>query len=151
MSELTTANQIKDSIDIDIRLGTLDDIQFITSSWLSSTRHIYPNQYNIDFELGFRQHISDLIANSVVLIANLKDEPDEIISYIIYTSFKTNMIIHFAYTKLAARRCNIVSNLIAFANPAQYPIVFTHAPRNENLMIELCNKHIFNPNIMDLL
>jgi hypothetical protein len=136
------------NLPIDIRLGTTNDLSFILSSWTIATHHIYPNQYSFHFNENFNNYLRHLINQSVILIAHLPDQPQEILSYLVYTSFRNNLVIHFAYTKLHARRQKIVSRLIQFSNPQDFPIVFTHAPKSESMMISLCEKHVFYPNIL---
>ena len=132
-------------LETTIRLGMTDDLPFVLSSWTTCMRHIYPNQYVFHFQEDFHHHISNILSKSILLISCLSSDPNEIISYLIYSSFKENMVIHFGYTKLDARGAGILHSLIEYANPNHLPIIFTHPPKSEKLMIELCQKHIFHP------
>jgi hypothetical protein len=138
-------------LDCQIRLGMIDDMPFILDSWTQQMRHIYPNQYNKDFSISYRNYLRNLISNSTVLVSYLEGEKDQIISYLIYTSFQKQMVIHYAYTKVDARGSGHVHDLIVFGNPLNYPIVFTHPAKNENIMNALCKKHIYDPTLTSLL
>jgi hypothetical protein len=150
---LILPNQIKNNelVPFEIRLATTDDIHFITNSWLLSTKHQYPNQYALDFAKHYTEYLSKLTSRSISLVAHLQEEPSEILSYLVYTSFRKNMVVHFAYSKVDARNQGIVRNLLQFANPEKLPIVFTHPAKNENLMQHFARKWIFDPSVIQLL
>jgi hypothetical protein len=135
----------------DIRLATVDDLAFIKDSWLKAEKHTFPNSYALDFSEHFHSHMASIIDQSVILVAHLWDDANEILSYLIYSSFRNSQVIHFAYTKSDARRQGILNKLIKFSNVTNAPIVFTHAAKNENIMKALCKHYIYDPNILKLM
>lgn len=138
------------NLQVQIRLADKRDLHFIKDSWLKSTSHQYPNQYALDFSKHFQSHMNSLLFNSVQLVAYLEGESDRIISYLVYSSFKSSQVVHFAYTKADARKQGIVNQLLHFSNPTRQPVIFTHAPKNENVMVYLASKYIFDPSILKL-
>ena len=135
----------------EIRLGRLDDLPFVKDSWLKAEKHTFPNQYALDFSKHFQEHMQSIIDQSVILVANLPDDANEILSYIIYSSFRLNEVVHFAYTKTDARRQGLLNHLLEFSNPSHLPIVFTHAAKNENVMKSLCKRYIFDPSMLKVM
>ena len=142
---------MNEKLAIQIRLGTKDDLPFILDSWIKMTKHTYPNQYALDFHQHFQERLQPLVQSSLTLVAHLEGEPNEVVSYLVYGSFRKRLVIHYAYTKLDARNQGIVRQLIQFANPENMPIVFTHAAKNENMMNALAKKHIFDPSVLQLM
>lgn len=88
---------------------------------------------------------------SLTLIAHLQDEPDEIISYLVYSSFRGNQVIHFAYTKVDARNQGILKQLLIFSNPEHMPVILTSPTKNENIMAALTKHYIFDPTVLQLM
>lgn len=138
-------------IPISIRVASQSDLAFIKDSWRKCMKYIYPNQYAIDFDQKFNQQMSNLIENSITLVAYLESNPEEVISYLIHTSFRGNQVIHFAYTKLDARRQGMMKQLLQLSNPGQVPIIFTHPAKNEKIMQSLLSHYLFDPSIVELL
>lgn len=139
------------NLTVDIRLGTKQDIPFIADSWVKSIKHIYPNQYALDFTSHYHDHVAKLMNTSLTLIAHLQDEPDEIISYLVYSSFRGNQVIHFAYTKVDARNQGILKQLLIFSNPEHMPVILTSPTKNENIMAALTKHYIFDPTVLQLM
>lgn len=146
-------------LDIDIRLSTLEDIPFICNSWIRSAKNTYPNMYDINFNDNYLSYIVRSIENSITLIACLKDDPNEIIGYLTYSSYLHNQrsadtsakasyqLIHFSYVKADARRQGVMNKLLTFSRSAldsRIPILFCNAAKNENVMNHLTKKYIFD-------
>ena len=132
-----------------IRIGTKDDLSFILDSWIKTAKYIYPNQYVLDFNKKYNEYLNVLIEKSTIIVSCIDNDPKDIVSYLVYSSFVGRfLVIHFAYTKVAARKEGIISSLINFANPNNDPVVFTHAAKNENIMKVLCLKYIFDPSVL---
>lgn len=140
-----------DKLDIQLRLGTKDDLPFIVSSWTQMTKHTYPNMFALDYNKHFGERIARLVNKSSVVVAHLDGEPNEIVGYIVYTTFIKSCVVHYTYVKLDARGQGISNTLLAFANPIVLPVVFTHPPKNENLMNKLCTKYIYDPYVLELM
>jgi hypothetical protein len=150
-----------DTNDTTIRLGVKDDLPFVLSSWLHTVKSQYPNYYQLDFDTLFTQHMHSLLDKSILLVACLDSSPNDIISYLVYTSFPRfrgsdashqQLVCHMAYTRHEERRMGQVNKLIAFAlNGEQHPIVMTTACKNLNCMEALCKKYIYAPQTIGLL
>jgi len=134
-----------------LRLSNEFDIPFIYDSWCRSQHEIYPNKYMDEYSAHYHEHIRRLLDDSIVAIACLDDDPDEIISYIAYTSFRDNFILHYAYTKVDARRQGNINKLINYSNILHAPLIFTHPPKNEKIMERIIKRYIFDPSIMELI
>jgi hypothetical protein len=138
-------------LDTTLRLHKEEDLPFVFDSWYRSQREIYPNKYATDFKATYHKHIANILSNSIIAISCLDDCPDEIISYIVYQSFRNNFILHYAYTKTDARRQHKVSNLIEWSNVMKAPLIFSHAAKSERIMAQLTRRYIFDPSILELL
>ena len=145
------SSSIRDSISFRVRMGEVSDLPFIYDSWMQSMKFIYPHKYDKNFSKNYAKVLSNLIDKSSSLVAHLEGDRDEILSYLIYTSFEEHLVIHFAYTKADCRKEGKVRELITFANPLFAPIIFTHPCKNENVMEYLCRKFIYDPSIIGLL
>lgn len=136
----------------EIRLSTIDDIHFIINSWTLSMKHIYPHQYELDFNIHYNNYLTKLISNSACLIAHPIGDSNEILSYLVYSSFKQNLVAHFAYTKVDARNQGLLRSLLRFANPyGTFATIFTHPTKNEHIMDHFSKKWIFDPSIINLM
>jgi hypothetical protein len=140
-----------DKLQVEIRMGGQRDLNFVLSSWTSAIKAVYPNQYALDFSHHYHQYLSHLLAKSTIVVMCLADDPNEIISYLVYTAFRHNQIIHYAYTKLDARRQGYVKQLMEFSNPLNYPVVFTHPAKRPKTMEQLSKRYIYDPTVLQLL
>ena len=138
-------------LNTEIRLSTIKDLPFIISSWTQTIKHIYPNQYALDFSETYHTYLSNLINKSTTIVSHLAEDNNEIISYLVYTSFQGRQVVHFAYTKVGARQLGELSELLRYSNPMQLPIIFTHPAKNETIMKHFCSKTIFDPTILPLI
>lgn len=141
-------------LDIDIRIGTTDDMPFVADSWCKAMRHQYPNQYAFDFSSNYHDHIYQLLDRSILITAHLQGDTKEILGYLVYKAWgspERKQIIHFAYTKADARQQGIMNKLIEWSNPEHYPIIFTHSAKNETIMRHLAKKYIYDPSILNIL
>jgi hypothetical protein len=132
-------------VPVSVRVGIDDDLRFIVASWASTMRSVYPNQYAFDFWPRVTRDIREHLERASALVAYLEDEPDEIISYLVSLRRGNSLVVHFAYTKDAARRQGHVSRLLALANPDGLQLAFTHPARNENAMRAFVAKAVFDP------
>lgn len=144
-------NDILSTLDTTIRIGTTDDIPFVLDAWVKSLRHIYPNQYALDFYPKAIDKCRILLDKSVSLVSHLSDDPNELISFIVYSSFRGSEVVHFAYTKLDARRQGKVKELLQFSNPQFTTTIFTHPAKNESVMKHFSSKYIYDPSILEIL
>jgi hypothetical protein len=134
-----------------IRLGTINDLPFIKDSWRKAIKYIYPHQYELDFDKNYQLHMQKLIDNSIILVNHVKDDSNDILSYLIYTSFRGKMVIHFAYSVVDARNNGLVKELMTFASPEKIPVIFTHPAKNEQIMHKLSQSYIYDPTIIECL
>lgn len=134
--------------DCNIRLGTINDTPLIKDAWLKSMKYIYPNQFEVDFAQNYQPHMQALIENSITLVAHIKEDKDDIVSFLVYTFFKEHLVCHFAYTKVDARKQGILTELLKWAAPVHQSLIMTHPTKNENLMAHLMTKYLFDPTII---
>ena len=138
-------------LDTIVRLATIDDDAFIISKWVKSIQNIYPNHYDKEFNTKYRKHVKQLFEKSLAVVSCLEDDHDCIISYMVFTSFNKDLIIHFAYTKPDARRQGKVNDLISYSNPENKLTIFTHPAHNQNVMKYLMSKYVYDPSILKLI
>lgn len=138
-------------VSTDIRLGTTNDLPFIISSWTRSIRYIYPNQFIDNFADTYQPYLHHLISNSMVVVAHEASDINEIISYLVYTSFLGKQVVHFAFTKDGARQQGKLNQLLAFSNPEKQLVLFTHPAKNELMMRHLVKKYVFDPQLLKLI
>ena len=130
--------------DVDIRPGTAEDAEFIVKTWLATQRHIYPNSYALDWAAKTEAAIADLLRRATVLVSAIDDRT---VSYLVHQIAGRIFVVHFAYTDELARRQGMVRRMIYLANVGLFPVAFTHAPRNENVMRHLVTRYIFDPSL----
>ena len=139
-------------IETEIRMAELSDYPLILNSWVSQLRNIFPNNHALDYRSKQSDKIKSILSKSITLIANVEGIPDQICSFLTYSSFMhKNLVIHYAYTKYDGRQQGHVSKLIHFACPERLPIIFTHPASNANTMKYLCSKYIFDPSILEII
>lgn len=138
-------------IDTTIRFAYTTDIPFIINSWANTIHDIYPNYYVFDFQSKYRTYLKSLIEKSTTIVAVDTLDDNEIISFLVYTSFNNKLVIHFAYTKVDARNTGKLTSLISFANIINTSIIFTHPAKNENRMKHFTSKYIYDPSLLLLL
>lgn len=136
-----------DPVPVGERVGLEEDVRFVLSSWCASLRGVYPNRHVHDFWIRVPIDVRAHIDRATTLIAYLEDQPDEIVSYLVFLRRRGIVIVHYAYTKDLARRQGHVHNLLALANPERLPICFTQPARNENVMAHFCRTAIFDPSL----
>lgn len=134
--------------DLTIRLGEVGDLAFIQDAWAKSLSKTYPNQYQFDFLSRCHQQIKYLIDKSVIVCQVLDDSPEDIVSFLVYTSFRQQMVVLYAYTRQEERRQGFLNELLAFANPEQHPLIFISPCKNENVMRYFASKYVFDPTIL---
>ena len=130
--------------DVEVRIGLQSDTPFIVKAWLAQ-RHIYPNSYAMDWVERKTREILARVERSTVLVAHLEGDPDTILSFLIFQLWRGECVVLYAYTDEGARRQGIVRRLLGMANPAQRPVVFLHAPMNENVMRHIVKRAVFAP------
>lgn len=138
-------------MNLSIRLSTNDDLSFIHNSWLRTAKQTYPNQYALDFSKYYSLYMQALLKNSITAVIHLSDDPNELIGYLVYGSFRHMQIIHMAYVKGDARKQGALKQLLQFSNPQQSPIVFTTAAHDPKLMEKLSARYIYDPNIISVM
>lgn len=137
--------------DYTIRLATQDDLTFIISSWTKAMYDLYPHKYALDFTSHYHRYLNNLLNKSLVAVSCWDESPQDIVGYLVYTSFRNELIVHYAYTKLDDRKKGILKDLLAFANPMGAPIIFTHPAKNEKVMQYFVSKYIYDPALLSLI
>lgn len=136
---------------ISIRVGVKQDLHFIYDSFAKSMAKTEYNKYIVDFLPKIIKKIPILCERSMILVSSLEKDRNEIISYIVYTSFDNKLVIHYCYTKADARQQGICRELIDTANINNDFIIFTHPAVNPNAMKHFSKKYIYDPSLLELL
>jgi hypothetical protein len=137
--------------DLSIRLGEQTDLPFVVDSWAKSLKHTYPNSYILDAYPKFRAQAEALLPKAVLALQVLDDSPDDIVSWLAYTSFQQQLVVLYAYTRKDDRRQGFLNQLLAFANPEGHRVIFTFPCINENIMDHFGSKYIYDPYLLGLI
>ncbi len=138
-------------LDLSIRIATIDDLSFIIKSWVRTQSQIYPNNFAFDFYNKYNNYVKSLLDKSVTLVSCLSDSQEDIVGYLVYTSFDGKCVIHFSYVRPEERKVGICNSLIQFANIDNTPIIFTSPAKRQDIMKHLNTKYIFDPSLVTLL
>lgn len=94
-----------------LRDSNPDDINFIYATWLKALFYGNPAYNAIDKDIYFenyRKVVCGLLGSSSVKVACLKDDPDVIIGYSVYSG-KT---LHFVFVKAIWRKIGVAKSLV---------------------------------------
>lgn len=119
---------------IAIRIGTLDDLSFVYSSWLKSYLETSLFTRGVPRQLAFQNHrkiVASIIDKAHVYVAHPLGESDQILGYVVAEKLGTLTIIHYAYVKAAYRRFGVARRLIAttkkiFNTDSKLPMMASH-------------------------
>jgi hypothetical protein len=130
-----------------MRLATVSDINFIKNSWIKSSLHTFPNMFQMDYVETIVPIIDILIdrCQSLVLFA---EDNGEILHWIVYEEKFKRAVIHFAYTKVDARRKGLLKHSISILNPNNSHIIFTFAAKNVAAMKMFASKYTFDARLV---
>jgi len=106
-----TSQTINIEEKIGIRIANYDDTSFIYATWLRSLYYGNPWYRMIDKDTFFDKYklvVSNLLDNSTVAIACLKNDPEVIVGYAVLT----NKRLHYVYVKEAWRKLGIAKLII---------------------------------------
>ena len=111
---------------IAIRPIAVEDLPFVTDSWLRSTRHSHIFTDLKAFERTQRKVIAQLVQSSKAAIACSLEDPDQIFGYAIWEETRRKPVLHWAFVKSDFRRLGIFTRLMALVDPKQKGVVLTH-------------------------
>ena len=106
-----------------------DDLNFILNSWLKSNRHNYSHIDNDTYYRQYKNHVVELLQNSVTLIACSEEDPDHIYGYITFE----DGIMHYLYIKYTFRKMGMGTELIEISGCKQASIKTNLLPAFNNL------------------
>jgi len=135
-----------------IRPGKMEDYPFILSSWSNEAHRIkfdnfipnkvfYPRQKNL---------INKVLAQSLIFVAHLDDNEDEIAGYIVLQPAKSNILyIHWAHVKPLYRRIGIFKGLLSSFIQDSSPTLVATSPFS--LLQEFKKKtfFVYDPGVID--
>ena len=130
-----------------IRVALNSDVAFIKNSWIRCVKNQYPHMYEFEFDERFGRYVCDVIDKANIHIYTFEEDIEQILAYLVFSVWNNNQIVHFAYTKEAARKKGYMNELLKHSNPDGKPVVFTTATRNENIMQALTKKYIYDPSM----
>lgn len=121
--------------EVVFRTVMLQDVKFITSSWVNSYKSAPSVSYMRDHSYYTHQHllIEYLIPASRVIVAVDKSDPHRIYGWLVYEYNAPTLTLHYTYVKIECRRNGLATALIteAFRQASQHEtkpsrIVWTH-------------------------
>jgi hypothetical protein len=127
--------------DFQIRLGKIEDLPFIESSWCTSHAHAPTVLRNKSGFFAYQKKIIKLILNTpnvYVKIAHSNEDPDVIIGW----ACLAPSIIHYVYVRRDARRLGVANALLSDFK-RQDPVIYTHVPLFRS--IKLPSTWSYNP------
>jgi GNAT superfamily N-acetyltransferase len=130
--------------EIDTRIGTFDDLNFVFATWLRSYRHDSAFARSISNDIYYHWH-HKIIENAIrrgayIVIAHPKDSPEVIVGY----ACVEGSTLHYVYVKKAFREMGIARTLLKHAPFKEY----THITENGKLILDLCPGIIYNPYLL---
>lgn len=131
-------------LPVKLRDTTIDDVPFITSSWLLSYRNS-GNTRVIPNDLYFKHQdnlIKTLLATKQSLVVCMEDDPTHILGYIVFEP----SIIHYLYIKQPFRMNGFARSLIQAAAPNAMSLTITHYSRSVSYIKNI--KITYNPYIL---
>ena len=124
---------------------------FVRDSWLKSAHKTYPNMHAADFFADERARMQHLLDRSVVAVADIGGEADNLLGHIVYGQWRKTLAVHFAFVKPDARRRGVLPSMLSFANFERLPVVLTAPAADEKVMAGLVKRCIFDPKVQELM
>lgn len=111
------------AVDISLREGYLEDLNFIYATWLRSYRHASSFARKISNEIFYKRHhmVIDLLIKregSRVVVAHPTGEPNVILGYMVSEIQPDGeAVVHYTYLKKSFRQMGIARTLWATLDP----------------------------------
>jgi hypothetical protein len=134
-----------------VRLAESNDDAFVYDSWLKSSHRTYPNMHALDFCQHERARVQRIIEASVVAVAHVEADRDELLGYIVYGKWRKTLAVHYAFVKPDARRHGVLKSLVDFANFEKWPVILTSPAQNEETMAGLRKRYIYDQQVLPLM
>jgi hypothetical protein len=134
-----------------IRLASAEDMPFLYESWLRSWHNTYPNRYDADFFVEARAKAGRILQSSVVGVAHVEGEPNELLGYVVFGKWRKSCVVHYAFVKADARKHGVFRSLVAFANFEKFPVLLTAPAQNEDVMKGLMKHAIYDQQVLPLM
>ena len=97
---------------ISYRKAKNSDLPYVFNSKLKAMRADFATMRTSIFFDTYRPKVQELVANSDILIACFKNDPDLIYGYVIYTKLEDILIIHWINVKLPFRRMGLATKML---------------------------------------
>lgn len=115
-------------LPIQIRPMVSNDYDYVIGFWLQEFRNtpIVTLMSNNDYFPWQKARINHCIANTLILIAHIEDQPDDIVGFICASKVSEDeLLVHWISVKSAFRRFGVAKKLIEQYQPFN-KILFTH-------------------------
>ena len=116
------------------RAAGVEDIAFLTNSWLESYRHA-PSVRGVPNKVYYYYHhklLEELLTRCTVLICCYPDNPNQILGYVCAELYDTALVIHYVYVKKTFRKFGIAKSLVNHLLETEKPpsVLFTHKTKD---------------------
>jgi hypothetical protein len=108
---------MSEDIKIAYRDPTIQDYNFILSSWLKSARHAFPDLSDQVYYEDYKSKVRNTLASKDTMLAVDPEDTSLILGYLVYSP---NHTVHYVYIKHALRNFGIAKKLlqeVAVNNP----------------------------------
>lgn len=134
-----------------VRLAEPNDEPFVYDSWLRSAHRTYPNMHAVDFCQDERARVQRIIEGSVVAVAHLTADANELLGHVVYGKWRKTLVVHYAFVTPLARRHGVLKSLLDFANFERWPVVLTAPAVSEETMAALMKRYIYDQRVLPLM
>jgi hypothetical protein len=123
----------KADLPVIYRLRQPNDDSFIYAAWTNLYRSQPANRLvpTEAFYQEYNKFIYSILQSANVMVAQLDptpEEPNTLLSYLVYQYQDHHLLLHFAFTKPDFRRLGILTNLLKIVNIYQQPLIVTCQP-----------------------
>lgn len=133
------------------RLSVAGDMGFVYDSWIRASSRTYPNMHATDFCTDERARVQRIVNASIVAVACLEADENELLGYAVYGVWRKVLALHYAYVKPEARRHGVLNSMLDFANYQRFPVVLTAPAVDPAVMSGLMKHHIYDQRVLPLM
>jgi hypothetical protein len=134
-----------------VRIAVPGDLEFVWDSWMKSAARTYPNNYAQEFAADMRARVQRILDASVIAVAHLVDDENELLGHIVYGKWRKTIAVHYAFVKPDARRHGVFISMLDFANWEKWPVVLTSPAQDEKVMQGLSRRHLYDQRVLPLM
>ena len=134
-----------------VRLAEASDDAFVYDSWIKGSHRTYPNMYAVDFCKDERARVQRIITGSIVAVACLAADRNDLLGHIVYGTWRRTCVVHYAFVKPDARRHGVLKSMVDFVNFERFPVVLTAPASDPDVMVGLVKRYMYDQRVLPLM